>query len=167
MSLMTIWRKLRVAGTLMSYIGSVALFVMMAITVADVIGRYVFNSPILGVFELTEFLVLILIFSFIAYTQAGNGHISVDFMVKLFPRRFRLFTEMFNHSICLILMGAIGWFSFLRAMELKRVGETSLNLAIPDYPFVFFLVLGCLVMCVEYIRKLIRLWVDRKAGAES
>ena len=155
-----------VVSTLMSYIGVVALFVMMVITVADVIGRYVFNTPILGVFELTEFLVLILIFSFIAYAQAGNGHVSVEIMVNLFPRRFRIFIEMFNHSICLVLMGLIACISFLKAMELKRVGETSLNLAIPDYPFVLFLVLGCLVMCIEYVRKLIRIWVDRKAGTE-
>jgi TRAP-type C4-dicarboxylate transport system permease small subunit len=35
---------------------------MMCLTTVDVVGRYVFNSPVLGAFELTEFLVLILIF---------------------------------------------------------------------------------------------------------
>jgi len=162
MSSMTVWRRLGIASTLMSYLGVIALFVMMVITMADVVGRYVFNSPILGVFELTEFLVLILVFSFIAYTQADNGHVSVDFLVTHLPRRFRTIVELFNRSACLALMALIAYMGFQRALEMKQVGETSLNLGIPAYPFVLFLVLGCLVACVEYIRSIIRLLADRE-----
>ena len=33
---------------------AILLFCLMALTTADVIGRYVFNSPLRGAFELTE-----------------------------------------------------------------------------------------------------------------
>ena len=51
------------------------------LTTVDVVGRYVFNSPITGVFEITEYLVLILIFSFIGYTQSQKSHVAVDLLL--------------------------------------------------------------------------------------
>ena len=167
MSALSVWRKLGAASKWMSYLGVASLLVMMLITAADVFARYVFNSPILGVFELTEFLVLILVFSFIAYTQAEGGHISVDFVVARFPKRVRRAVELFNRAVCLGLMAMIAYMSFLRALELREVGETSLNLGIPDYPFVLFLVLGCLVACVEYVRDLIRPALPGEGGSAS
>jgi hypothetical protein len=51
----------------------------------------------------------------------------------------------------------ITWMGLEKALELMEVGEASPNLGIPDYPFVFFLTLGCTIMCIEYIRDIIRL----------
>ena len=45
-------RKLGRLSSMLAYVGACALFVMMCLTTADVVGRYIFNSPILGVFEL-------------------------------------------------------------------------------------------------------------------
>ena len=62
---------------------------MMGLTAADVACRYIFNRPIIGVFELTEYLVLILIFSFIGYTQSQGGHVSVDLLLPRLPASYR------------------------------------------------------------------------------
>jgi TRAP-type C4-dicarboxylate transport system permease small subunit len=147
----------------LAYLGAVALFIMMCLTAADVLGRYVFNKPITGTFELTEFMVLILIFSFLANAQAKKAHITVDLILSRFPKTFRDYVEVFNHIISLVLMILIAWIGAQRALELKEVAEASPNLGIPIYPFAFFLVLGCIVMCIEYIRDLI-IVVKRKKG---
>ena len=165
MSALTTWRKLGLASTLLSHLGVASLFAMMIITMADVVARYAFNAPLLGVFELTEFLVLILVFSFIAYTQAQGSHVSVDFLVSRLPGRIRMVIELFNRTACLVLMTLIAYMGFQRALEMKEVGETSLNLAIPTYPFVLFLVLGCLVACLEYVRSIIRLAAQEESGS--
>jgi TRAP-type C4-dicarboxylate transport system permease small subunit len=141
----------------LAHVGALALFVMMCLTTADVIGRYLFNRPITGVFEVTEYLVLILIFSFIGYTQSKKGHVAVDLLLVKLPRRIRTFIEIVNHLICLLLMGLITWMGVQKALELKEVGEASPNLQIPAYPFVFFLVLGCAVMCIELVRDILEL----------
>jgi TRAP-type C4-dicarboxylate transport system permease small subunit len=72
-----------------------------------------------------------------------------------FPGKIRLVIDVFNHVICLILMALITWRGAVKALEMMEVGEASPNLQIPDYPFVFFLVVGCGVMCIEYIRDLL------------
>ena len=66
MSIERIHKKMEWLSSNLSYLGSIALFAMMSLTTVDVVGRYFFNKPVLGAFELTEFLVLILIFSFLA-----------------------------------------------------------------------------------------------------
>ena len=146
----------------LAYLGALALFAMMCLTMADVVGRYLFNAPVLGAFELTEYLVLIMIFSFLAYTQSCGSHVSVDLVVSHLPKKGRIYIELFNHVVCLLLMALIGWMGLERALELKATGEISPNLSIPHYPFAIFLVIGCTVMCIEYLRDLIRLVKSRK-----
>jgi TRAP-type C4-dicarboxylate transport system permease small subunit len=146
----------------LAYLGAFSLFAMMCLTAADVLGRYVFNSPITGTFELTEFMVLILIFSFLAHAQARKTHVTVDLILSRFPKMFRVYVELFNHTMSLALMVLITWIGVQRALELKEVAEASPNLGIPVYPFAFFLVLGCIVMCIEYIRDLISVVKSKK-----
>ncbi len=158
----TVLKKLGWLGNKMSYLGSAALFLMMLLTTADVTGRYLFNKPILGAFELTEFLVLILIFSFLANAQAAKTHVSVDLLLGRLPKKWQTVVRSLNHAVCLGLMGLFVWMSALRSMELKEYAEASSNLGIPKYPFAAFVVIGFAVLGLEYIRDLIRMAKAKK-----
>ncbi len=158
---------LKSLSTYLAYIGAIALFAMMCLTMADVAGRYIFNKPILGVFEITEFMVLVLIFSFLGYTQAQKSHVSVDLFMMLFPKRMKVLIEIFSHIACLAIMALITWMGVEKALELMAAGEVSPNLVLPTYPFVFFLVLGCAVMCVEFIRDIIMILKNNKGYADK
>jgi TRAP-type C4-dicarboxylate transport system permease small subunit len=140
----------------LSRLGCVALFAMMCLTVVDVVGRYVFNSPILGAFEITEFMVLIMVFSFLGYAQAQKAHVTVDIFYDKFPANVRRIIAIANYIISFIVMLIVCWMGFEKAVETWQTGEKPLNLAVLNYPFVFFLSFGALVMCLEYIRDVIR-----------
>lgn len=163
----TVTKKIKKLSTLFGYLGAVALFFMMLLTTADVAGRYLFNSPIIGAFELTEYLVLILIFSFLCNAQSHKDHVSVDLLFQKFPKKIRDIANILNHVACLLLTALIVWMSFLKALELKEVGEASPNLVIPDYPFVFFLVAGCVVLCLEYLSDIIGMVSGKKEDKAS
>ena len=160
-------RRLKIFSSVLSYIGAIALLTMMLLTTVDVIGRHFFQRPILGVFELTEFMVLILIFSFIGYTQSHKSHVSVDLFMMFFPEKARIFIELFNHMLCLLLMALITWMGIVKVKDLMEVGEMSPNLGIPNYPFAIFLVIGCAVMCIEFIRDIFHLLQSRKEQKET
>lgn len=162
MNLSDIHRKLGVLSSLLSYVGAAALFFMMLLTTVDVAARYLANRPITGAFELTEYLVLILIFSFLAITQSEGGHVSVDLFLSRLPARLRFAVDLITHLVCLGLMALIFWMGTLNAFDLKSVGEASPNLGIPKYPFAFFLAFGCLILCVEYLRNIIKIFTDLK-----
>lgn len=162
-AILNIFRRL---STYLAYIGAFSLFSMMCLTIADVAGRYIFNKPILGAYELTEFMVLILIFSFLGYAQTHKSHISVDLFMMFFPEKLKNFIELFNHLACLAIMILIAWMGFEKAVEMMEVGEASPNLALPSYPFVFFLVLGCAIMCIEFVRDIILILKAKKENTK-
>ena len=49
---------------ILAYLGAVTLFLMMLLTTADVAGRYILNQPILGGLEITEFMIVSVVFCF-------------------------------------------------------------------------------------------------------
>lgn len=165
--LQSILKILRRLSTYLAYIGAFSLFIMMCLTITDVAGRYLFNRPVLGAFEMTEFLVLILIFSFLAYAQAHKAHINVDLFMMFFPEKLKTIIEIFNHIACLAIMILITWTGFQKAVEVMQAGEASPNLDLPTYPFVFFLVIGCAVMCIEFIRDIVVIYRNRKGESSK
>ena len=133
-------------------IGCLALFLMMGLTVVDVFMRHAFNAPILGSFEITRYLIVILIFAFIGHTQSQKAHVNVDIFVNAFPKKVQGFIDLFNYTVTLILMILVTWKGFEKAVESMADGDSPMNLPVPEYPFVFFLAFGCGIMCIELVR---------------
>ena len=70
---------------LLGYAGGYILFCMMLLTVCDVIGRYAFNSPITGAYEVTETMMVATVFFFIPFTQKKQR--AFDIVSRLGDRR--------------------------------------------------------------------------------
>lgn len=161
---MKIKKVIKISGLFSHYfarIGCLALFLMMCLTVVDVIGRFAFNAPILGSFEITQYLVVVMVFSFIGYAQSHKWHVNVDILVNTFPLKVQAFVDLFNFSVSLVLMGLISWMGFAKAFEAMETGDKPMNLPIPQYPFVFFMALGCAVMCIELFRDILKTFWDK------
>jgi TRAP-type C4-dicarboxylate transport system permease small subunit len=158
---MSINEKLRIASTILSRVGAVALIAMMLLTATDVVGR-MFNSPVLGALELTEYLVLIVILTMLSYTQAEKGHVNVDLVVRNFSPKTQLIIDICTNIICLLLMGLIAYKGYYYALDAMEAGVASPNLYIPKYPLAFFMVLCTGVMCLEFLRTLIELFLQLK-----
>ena len=71
---------------LMAVVGT-TVFLMMAITFVDVIGRYGFNAPIPGGFELIEFLMPLCIFAGLPIITRRRTHIVVGILDRWFRGR--------------------------------------------------------------------------------
>ncbi len=141
---------LRKVSKIFRHIGNLALAFMMFLTTADVAGRYFFNSPILGAFEITEYLMLLVIFSFLAFAQAEKAHISVDILFARLPQPVQTVISFANHLACLLITLLMTWMGVKQAISLSQTGEMSTLLKIPDYPFAIFLVIGCTVLSLEF-----------------
>ena len=71
---------------LMAIVGT-TIFLMMAITFIDVLGRYGFNAPIPGGFELIEFLMPLSIFAGLPIITRRRTHIIVSILDRWFRGR--------------------------------------------------------------------------------
>lgn len=144
-------KKVRVVSKCLSYVGNTAIASMMLLTTADVIGRYFFNAPVLGAYEITEYLMLIMVFSFLALSQSQKAHISVDIVYDRFPSPLRRFLVRFNHFLCLVMSIFVSYMGVHRVLDILRSGASSTLLKIPDYPFAIFMVVGCVVLSIEFL----------------
>jgi len=109
---------------------------MMLITCADVVLRY-FRMPIPGTYELVCFLGAVAAAFAMAYTSLEKGHVSVSFVVALFPQRIQGLIESITNLLGLFLFVLIAWQSVIYANDLRLSGEVSLTLELPFYPFVY------------------------------
>jgi TRAP-type C4-dicarboxylate transport system permease small subunit len=153
----TVAKKLGSLNTWLAKVGGYVLLGMMLLTTCDVIGRYVFNSPITGAYEITEVMMVTVIFLFIGYTQAEKGHISIDLVIRLLPKKVRTTIDIITHLLSLFIIILIAWMNILRCLELMRRNEVTAILYIPVSPFVLILAIGCLVYAIELIKNIYNL----------
>jgi len=67
-------------------VGGICLFLLMAVIVCDAGGRYFFNAPISGVYEISEFYLMIaIVFLGLARTQRLKAHVRVELVLERLP----------------------------------------------------------------------------------
>ena len=62
------------------WFSTVVLAIMVLLTVADIVLRSVFNSPIFGANEITNLMLCLSIGSGLVYSARNNAHIKVDLL---------------------------------------------------------------------------------------
>jgi TRAP-type C4-dicarboxylate transport system permease small subunit len=149
---------------IMVYIASAALFGMMMLTVVDVTGRYFFNSPIRGVYELVGFTLVCTGGWGMGYSQIKKGHIRVDFLLKRFSERAQAVLNILANLVGLVAFSLLFWRVILLAdyfLSLKK-GNATDTLHIPIAPFVILLAAGLGVLALDLLFDLIHSILEAK-----
>ena len=131
-----------------------ALFVMLLLTCADVIGRYLLNAPINGKTELTRFMMAGLIASALPVISASGGHISVDLLDGKFSKRGAAIRDLVTDGIAALALGVLAYWLVFRADRLLSRGYVSDFLHLPLHPVAYFVALMVGVACLALIAKM-------------
>ncbi|HJQ58191.1 MAG TPA: TRAP transporter small permease [Vineibacter sp.] len=149
----------RWASRTLGLVTASALFAMMVLTFIDVWGRYLLRKPVFGGYEVTEFLMGVLIFSGLPILCAREGHVSIDVLDTLIPRKWRRPQLAAVNLISAVALGVLAWRMFIQAEELWRNNEVTMTLKIPHGPFALlfavlsaFACLACLAVFWAYLR---------------
>ncbi len=129
-------------------IGAGVIGVMMLLTTADVVGRRVFNHPLVGSFELSVLMLVVITFFSIAHCQLRRGHVTVDILVNKFGRRAQDITESVMYFVFLVISCFLTWQYALYAGQLWQNKLATGILLVPEYPFIFLGVLGCALLSI-------------------
>lgn len=132
-------------------LGSTVLMAMVLLTVTDITLRRFFNSPLPFSYELTEFLLVIVAYSFIAYTTSIDRHISVDTLTSRLPQTLRRKLRFFGDVLAIILFGLIAWQNILQGMNVYNLGTATAILDIPKYPFQYMVAFGSGLACLALL----------------
>lgn len=137
------------------YMGIICLTIMMFLTAVDVIGRYFFNSPILGSFEITQSLMVILMATSIGYCGMMKGHIDIDLVAGRLSQRAQSILGCITTFLGVALFGLITWQTFVYIGDNIASNVASAVLQIPAWPFVLIVAIGSGIFCLVLLLQLL------------
>ena len=123
----------------LSLTSGTVLFLMMMITAVDVIGRYVFNRPLAGGFEITEMLLAALIYCGLPLVSQRREHIVIDTFDPLMSARVKRALDVLAEVLCSLTLGGIGYLIFRRAVRVAEYGDTTSVLKWPLAPVAYLM----------------------------
>ncbi len=144
----------------LTYAAVFATFIMMLLTTADAAGRYLFNRPITGAYEITtNYLMISAIFLAMTFAYRGGANIRVTFLVNLLPRRIEL---GFNHLVQIastLYCATLVYATFKQALRTIATGTTLSSIEIPQGPAYLLVPAG---LFLTTLMMLVDLWKVRK-----
>lgn len=122
------------------FVASLALFMLMLLTFADVLMRSIFNAPIEAATELIRIGIALIVFAALPVLSARGGHISVDLLDGLFQR---LHLERWRDAAVALGCAAMLWYPAGRVVDLaeraRGYGDVTEYLSIPTYYVAYFI----------------------------
>lgn len=141
-------KKLVEISRICSYLSLGCLFALALIISCGVIARYIFKQPIRGIEDITELLMIIQIFSAIAFTQVKRGHVVIEIVISRLTKYRQAvlnFVMYFVSGVFFIIVALqLGKRAWLLCFTPVKAGTASLN--IPYGPFIFFAAFGCILL---------------------
>jgi TRAP-type transport system small permease protein len=124
---------------LLGVAASAILLAMMLLTTVDVVARYVFNRPLRGAFEVTELMLLVLIFAGLPLVSFTNEHAVMDFIDRVLGRRALRGLQGGVEIANAALMFLLAWLVWLKADRIWAYRDATDVLRILYGPFVYFM----------------------------
>ncbi len=141
-------RVVNLATRMLGVVGAVLLFLMMTLTFVDVWGRYIFNSPIPGGFEVTELMMATLIFAGLPLVTQHDEHITVDLIDHFFPKSMLRWRDVLVGVLSTVMVAVLSYRMWLKAMEQVDYGDRTAALYIPVAPVTFFMSITTALTCL-------------------
>jgi TRAP-type C4-dicarboxylate transport system permease small subunit len=132
-------------------VASVALFGIMLLTLVDVAGRKFLNASIPGSLELTELLMVAVIFAALPLVSLAGEHIVFDSLDRWQPDGLRRVQQSIVDLLCAGALLGLAWLMWLKAGQLASYGDTTPQLKLPVAPFVYAMSVCCVLTAVVHV----------------
>jgi TRAP-type C4-dicarboxylate transport system permease small subunit len=143
------------ADALLGIVASAILLAMMLLTVVDVIARYVFSRPVHGAFEVTELMLVVLIFAGLPLVSFSEEHAVMDFVDRVMGARAQRLLRRAVEAVSAAFMLLLAWLTWLRADRIWAYRDATDVLRILYGPFVYFMALTLALAGVIHMYKVV------------
>ena len=121
---------------------------LMLLTSIDALGRYLFDHPIEGAFQISEDYLLVLgVFLALGYSYREGSHVRVTFLVDKLKGEAKLACAYAVQVFSLLCAAALAFATGSQAVDLLRTGARANGLiSYALWPAHFCVFLGCLML---------------------
>lgn len=138
-------------------IGSgITLILMALMSLTSIVGRALFDKPILGDYELVQMLSAVAVTMSLPFCQMIRGHIIVDFFTTALPARINKRLDIFASLVMAVAAFIFCWRITLGMIDLYGNGDSTMLLNLSTWwgyaPMVpSFFLLGCAALYTAWV----------------
>lgn len=137
------------------WIGVAGLLAMMLVTLIDVVGAKLFNTPLLGAIDWVQIFQGVAIAFACAMTLIVGRHVKVEFLVTRLPNRAQAIIESIALLLGLGLFVLIVWRLTVLGYYFQAGGETSPTAYIPLYLPAYGIALASIPVWLVFLQNLL------------
>jgi TRAP-type mannitol/chloroaromatic compound transport system permease small subunit len=133
------------------------VFVMMFCISFDVGMRYLFDMPTTWAFEVSTYMMVLVVFLSAPWTLPADGHVNVDILIRNLSDTKRAVVDVVTSLMAAVYLAVFTWQAWRFTYEAWEGGIRSTQyLAWPLWPMRMFLVIGGFFLMLEFIFRIIR-----------
>jgi TRAP-type C4-dicarboxylate transport system permease small subunit len=134
-----ITRLKRTLDALCGAVAATALFAIMALTLVDVGGRKLLSTSVTGSLELTELLMVAVIFAGLPLVSLRGEHVVFDSLDPWLSPAVRRVQDVLVDLLCSALLAGLAWLMWVKAGQMTQYGDTTAQLKLSQGPFVYLM----------------------------
>lgn len=151
-------------GNVLSVIAIIALLVMVGVTIADVILREIFGSPITGAVEITRMMMVCMSPAFVA-ALFENRHVNVGLFVDKLNRKGQLAFDTIGYVLTFAVASLMCYQGFVEMMKQFTRKQVYSMLKIPNWPFYAIFAVSMGFFALGVVIKLVSHYADKEKYA--
>ncbi|HTE39110.1 MAG TPA: TRAP transporter small permease [Reyranella sp.] len=125
----------------LNLIAALAVFFLMFVGVAQIVGRTIFDFAIYGYIDWIEQASSLFAFLGIAYAQRLGSHIGMDLTMNWRPAsRWKI--ELFGVVVAIVIISVLVYASFTNFLRAYQIGDSSMDIQLPTWPAKFMVPLA-------------------------
>ncbi len=137
-------------------LSALALFAIMALTFFDVGARKLLDNSIPGSLELTELLMVVVIFAALPLVSLRGEHVLFDSLDSYFSPAVLKLQKAVIHLLIAAALLALGWLMWKTGGQFSSNGETTAQLKFPKAPFIYGMAVLCAVSGLVHLALIVR-----------
>ncbi len=141
-----------------------ALFAIMALTFFDVIGRKAVSQSIPGSLELTELLMVVVIFAGMPLVSQRGEHVVFDSMDSVMGAHALKIQKALVHMVCAAAMLGLALLMWRTGGQFMESGDNTAQLKILKAPFIYGMSVLCGVTALVHMGQIFRPAADLAEG---
>lgn len=132
--------------------GLLILAIMIGVS-ADVGARYLFNAPLVWMFEAVQYALLAVLFLGSPWVTRNNGHVAIDLLLEAFPLRLRRMMQCFAFLAAGATSGFLSWWAAVVTIDnWSRTVLTTGIYPVPRHYLIALICIGLFMSSIEFVR---------------
>lgn len=158
-------RILKRLAIILALAGGLLLLSAITMSLASMLGRRLWSTPITGDIELLQMMVAVAVACFLPLCEVKDRHIRVDILANLLPAGLNRLLLSLSHLMLAVVSGLLVWRTGLMVSDSLTYDAQSVQLGVPHWIPQAAMLPGLALLGVCALHQSIRQWM--KGGIDS